>query len=134
MAARTDTKAWHFVDQFISTSGLELGSLNRSMVYWLEWNSMIVPNVTFRLESLSPASLVKALGMQHAVNLTLFPQAIPSDVNHESHDKTINGEVLVPDVSWRDLYHTDTSIARSVFALAKKLGYERGKQKIEDVM
>jgi len=104
------------------------------MLYWLEWNSMIVPNTTFRLEGLSPAKLLKALGMHHGVNLALLPKAIPSDVNHESHDKMINGDLLVTDVSWRDLYRADASIARRIFTLAKKLGYESGKQRIEDVM
>jgi hypothetical protein len=89
------------VDRFASaTDGLELDSIKRSMIYWLEWNSMIDASATFRIEDLNPAALVRALGYGGAVDLASLPDKVPRDPHHVS---PLNEKELMPDVTWKVL-------------------------------
>jgi hypothetical protein len=122
-----DKKSWQFVDGVLaSTRDLDLGSLRRSMLYWLDWNRMVQANATFRLEDVRPAQILGALGVLQPMDETAggLGSRVPSDPDHESSTSV---KSLAPDVTWQDLHATDQDVALAVFELAQFYGYERGR-------
>jgi hypothetical protein len=135
LAGIAEIRAWHLVDHFLPTRGMPFDDLNRSMTYWLEWNSMFDADATFRLEDLKPADLVQALGLSQGLDLDALPPTLPVDPEHFSANRSsLARSFLTPDISWQDLLQVDATVTRRIFALAKSMGYERNVTSLEELL
>jgi len=132
----SDGKSWTFVEAHVPRIDAESppDDLVRSALYWVEWNKLIehrYPARThIRLEDGEPAMLLDGLGIE-GIDRSMLPSSFPVDRGHKSPEKE---KMRLPDVTWRELYETDVEIAREVFALAQKYGYEQGKTSVEEAL
>mmetsp|Transcript_24391 Transcript_24391/g.39078 ORF Transcript_24391/g.39078 Transcript_24391/m.39078 type:complete len:838 (+) Transcript_24391:91-2604(+) len=124
--AKNDERSWVFAQKFLPrmSPDLPFESLERSAIYWLEWNKLIEhnypSNTHVRLEDVDPAVLVKALRLE-GIDTTALPRSMPRAKFHTSPDKE---KQRLPDVTWTELHEMDANIATEVFNLAQHYGYE----------
>ncbi|GBG30864.1 Hypothetical Protein FCC1311_070842 [Hondaea fermentalgiana] len=124
--AKNDKRSWVFAERFLPRMRADLPyeSLERSAVYWLEWNKMIEENFPerthVRLEDVDPGVLVRSLGLT-SIDTSSLPRTMPRAKFHTSPDKE---KVKLPDVTWTELYNMDPDMTREVFELARHYGYE----------
>ena len=130
--AMNDFRSWAFVDRFLpQAKGLPVDSMRRSMIYWLEWNQLVNASATLRIEDMTPAALVTALGLAGEVDLAKLPSSVPREPHHVSPTEE---KTRLPDVTWADVAREDRAMAERIFALAQRFGYEAGASSLDDLV
>jgi len=131
LGAPADRKSWEFAARFLPRMNerlMALDSLERSAIYWLEWNKMIdrrFPDAKLiRLEDLDPVELVKSLDLSDEIELSLLPKSVPRSKFHTSPDKE---RERVPDITWAELRKMNEKIAQEILDLAQMYGYDSEK-------
>jgi len=125
-SAISSFKSWGFASKYFPSIDpfSEEFDIARSARYWLYWNLLVEKNfpqnTLMLLESWTSEQLLNSLGL-HKPNL---PQPKAMSVNGHTSPNTVKENV--PDVTWKVLNVTDEKLARSVFELAQKYGYEIG--------
>jgi len=132
LGRKSDLRSWKFVAKHIPSiaygaTAMRLDSVERSALYWLHWNKLIMKNfpgaVVLQLETITGPKLVTALNLK-GKNTTELPDEIRSAAFHTS---PLKEKKKLPDVTWSQLRSVSASLAEAIFNLAQHFGYEKSK-------